>query len=247
MKPWHEQDAFWETMADKMFTPARLAEAAVDVQQILALVPVPLGAAVLDLCCGPGRHSIELARRGFSVKAVDRTRAYIDRARLKAQEQKLTSVDFVLGDMRTFREPGAFDLVVNLYTSFGYFNDPGDDLRVMQNIHDSLREGGALVMDVLGKEVLASRFRPRDWYEEDGVLFLEDRTISQGWSWIETRWIRIQGTQRSEFTLSHRLYSAAELSSLAAQAGFAKTRIYGSFEGIAYDHQARRLILAATK
>ncbi len=70
MKPWHEQDAFWETMAFKMFAPQRWQQAATDVDQLLALVPLPGGSHVLDLCCGPGRHSLELARRGFVVTMV---------------------------------------------------------------------------------------------------------------------------------------------------------------------------------
>lgn len=76
VKPWHEQDAFWQTMADKMFAAAQWEQAAIEVDQILALAEVPAGASALDLCCGPGRHSFELARRGFVVKGVDRTRSY---------------------------------------------------------------------------------------------------------------------------------------------------------------------------
>lgn len=149
--------------------------------------------------------------------------------------------------MRTYRQTEAFDLVINLFTSFGYFDDQDDDKLVLRNIFESLRPGGKLVLDVLRKEVLAAKFRPHDWYEEDGVVFLEDRVLSREWGWIETRWIRIDGAGREEFALSHRLYSAAELTSLAKQAGFAQVRAYGSLEGIPYDHQARRLVLVAAK
>ncbi|HTO21549.1 MAG TPA: methyltransferase domain-containing protein [Spirochaetia bacterium] len=247
MRPWHERDEFWETMADHMFTPARLAQAAEDIDHVLQLAAAPRGARVLDLCCGPGRHSLELARRGFTVTAVDRTQAYLDRAAAKARELGLQSVAFLKDDMREFRKPGAFDLVINLFTSFGYFEDPAEDLRVMENIRQSMEPGGKLVMEMLGKEPLAARFRPHDWYEEGGVLFLEDRVLSRDWSWIDTRWIRIEGTRRSEFTLSHRVYSAAELSALARRAGFIETRAFGSLEGIPYDHQASRLVLVATR
>ena len=108
MKPWHEQDAFWETMADKMFTPAQWEEAASEVDRILALVAVPAGATVLDLCCGPGRHSLELARRGFKVTGVDRTKRYIESAQAKASEKGLRSADFFVADMRTYRQPEVF-------------------------------------------------------------------------------------------------------------------------------------------
>lgn len=140
--------------------------------------------------------------------------------------------------MRTFRETETFDLVLNLFSSFGYFDDQAEDRQVMRNIYDSTRSGGKLVIDVLGKEVLAAMLRPHDWTEEDGVFFLEDRPLSRDWSWIETRWIRIDGALRTEFTLSDRLYSAAELSSLASEVGFADVRVYGSLGGIPHDHEA---------
>ena len=134
--------------------------------------------------------------------------------------------------MRTFRETEAFDIALNLFTSFGYFDDQAEDRQVMRNIYDSTRSGGKLVIDVLGKEVLAAKFRPHDWTEADGIFFLEDRALSRDWIWIETRWILIDGVQRTEFSLSHRLYSAAELSSLASEVDFADVRVYGSLERI---------------
>lgn len=81
MKPWHEQDAFWQTMADKMFTPSQWEQAAVEVDHLLALVKMAAGAAVLDLCCGPGRHSLELARRGFMVRVSTERKATSKRPR----------------------------------------------------------------------------------------------------------------------------------------------------------------------
>ena len=202
---------------------------------------------MLDLCCGPGRHSLELARRGYIVKGVDRTAKYLESARAKAAAEGLTNAEFVSGDMRTYREPMSFDLVLNLFTSFGYFDNQSEDAAVMRNIYSSLRPGGKMVLDVLGKEVLAAKFRPRDWHEQGSVMFLEERVLSRDWGWIEDRWIRIDGGERTEFTLSHRLYSAAELRTLVLTAGFAEVGAYGSLEGIPYDHRARRLVVVAHK
>ncbi|MBM4049039.1 MAG: class I SAM-dependent methyltransferase, partial [Planctomycetes bacterium] len=70
MKPWHEEDAFWQTFAPTMFGEPRWAAAGGEVDSMLALAKLAPGAAVLDLACGPGRHSLELARRGFKVTAV---------------------------------------------------------------------------------------------------------------------------------------------------------------------------------
>src|SRR5687768_4028043 len=86
----------------------RGAGAAGEVEQALALLgPLPAGAAVLDLCCGVGRHSIELARRGFCVTGVDRFEPFLDRARSAAADAGV-SVEWVRDDMRSFRRPGGF-------------------------------------------------------------------------------------------------------------------------------------------
>jgi len=156
-------------------------------------------------------------------------------------------VEFVQSDMRTFCRPDAFDAVVNLFTSFGYFEDPEDDRQVAMNMYRSLKPGGAFLIDMMGKEVLARIFRERDWYEEDGVLVLQERKVSKSWSWMENRWIIFKDDNRTELNLSHRIYSAVELTSLLAECGFTHVDAYGNLEGSAYDHLARRLVVVARK
>lgn len=245
-KPWHEQDAFWETVAPVLFVQRRWSDAPVEVEQVVYLLGLGSGAHVLDLCCGVGRHSLELARRGFQVTGVDRTRLYLDRASRRAEAEGL-KVEFVQSDMRTFCRPDAFDAVVNLFTSFGYFEDPEDDRQVAMNVYRSLKSGGAFLIDIVGKEVLARIFRERDWYEENGLLVLQERKVSKNWSWMESRWIMFKDNNRAELNLSHRIYSAVELASLLAECGFAHIDAYGNLEGIAYDHLARRLVVVARK
>jgi SAM-dependent methyltransferase len=245
-KVWHEDDAFWHTFAPGMFTPEIWEAVPVQVDQMLALLGIEPGARVLDLCCGPGRHSLELARRGYAVTGVDRTAEYLRRARRKARREGL-SVEFVKADMREFVRPGAFDAVVNMFTAFGYFRDPEDDARVLRNVRESLRPGGRLLIDVMGKEVLARIWLPRNWEERDGVLFLQERRATDDWSWIENRWIAIRGTDRHETQVSHRVYSAVELKRLLAECGFAEVHTFGDLDGSDYDHKARRLVALATR
>ena len=244
--PWHDQDDFWTAMAPFLFTDRHWADAPGQVEQALVLLDVMPGAKVLDLCCGPGRHAIELARRGLNVTAVDRTAVYLDRARDQAASEGF-EIEFVQEDMRDFCRPDAFDGAINLYTSFGYFEDPAEDRRVLVNIHRSLRDKGKLVLEMMGKEVLASIFRERDWREENGVILLEDRWISDDWSTANNRWTIIDGNTRQEFTISHRLYSATELTFLLMECGFASVDVYGSLAGGTYDHTAERLVVVAQK
>jgi SAM-dependent methyltransferase len=247
-EPWYEDDAFWGEMAPFLFDERRLLNAPMEVDAIIALLDVPEGARVLDLCCGVGRHAIELARRGFRVTGVDRTEIYLERARGTADAEGL-DVELVREDMRTFRRPGAFDVVLNLFTSFGYFDDPADDLRVLRHVHESLAPGGRFVAEMMGKEVLAERFQERDWNwigEGEGV-FLEERRITDDWGRCANRWILIRGDRRSEYRFVHRLYSAVELAALFREAGFSAVDAYGSLAGEPYDHLARRLVVVGRR
>jgi hypothetical protein len=96
-----------------------------------------------------------------------------------------------------------------------------------------------------GKENLARDFKERDWSMLDDVLLLEERKVSRDWTWIEARWIVIRGSERREFIVEHRLYSGQELRTLLLEAGFSSVDLYGSFDGTAYDHAARRLVAVA--
>lgn len=247
MTTWYEDDTFWETMAPMMFTERRLEATSDEVDEVVELLGLSPGTHILDLACGPGRHALELARRDFRVTGVDRTPAYLEQARQQAAGEGL-DIEFVHADMRDFRRPQAFDGAVNLFTSFGYFEDPDDDFQVVQNLCASLKPGGRLVMEMMGKEILARIFRERDWREsEDGILFLEERTVRDGWGWIDNRWIIIDGSERREFTLGHRLYSGAELAALLRKAGFGSVSIYGGLGGGPYDNTAPRLAAVARK
>ena len=246
VKPWHEQDAFWEAVAPVLFVQRRWSDAPAEVAQVVSLLGIEPGAHILDLCCGVGRHSLELARRGFQVTGVDRTRPYLDRAARQAEAEGL-KVEFVQSDMRAFCRPDAFDAVVNLFTSFGYFEDPEDDRQVAMNVYRSLKSGGVFLLEMMGKEVLARIFCERDWYEEDGVLILQERKITKNWGWMESRWILFADNNRTELKLSHRIYSAVELTSLLTGCGFTHVDAYGNLEGSTYDHLARRLVVVAHK
>jgi len=246
METWHENDDFWETMAPSMFSEERWDAAPVEIDQAISLLGVDPKGAILDLCCGPGRHSLELARRGFRVTGVDRTTAYLEKARKQAEREGL-AIEFVQDDMRRFCRPDTFDSVMMMFTSFGYFEKPAENRQVLANAYRSLKNQGTLVIEMMGKEVLARIFLERDWHEHDGVIFLQERKVNKNWSWIENRWIMLEGQNRREFKVSHWIYSAAELSALLKKCGFSSVDVYGDLEGAPYDHTAKRLVAVAHK
>jgi len=243
---WYEDDNFWEVMAPKLFGEKLLIDTKQEVEQIISLLEIAPDSKVLDLCCGQGRHSLELTRRGFITTGVDRTSKYLEKAKSDANEQNL-SIEFIRDDMRYFRRSHYFDAVIIMYTSFGYFNEPLENMQVLHNSYDSLKENGSLLIDLMGKEIVARIFCERESYELNGITYIEERKVTNNWNWIENRWIMIKDNNRQEFRLSHWLYSANELSRMFKDAGFSSIKIFGNLEGSPYDHKAERLIALARK
>jgi SAM-dependent methyltransferase len=248
IKSWHEDDYFWETWGPVMFTPQKIADAVEEIDQVIKLLSIKRRDCVLDLCCGIGRHSLELARRGYQVTGVDRTTGYLDKARKQAKEESL-DIEFVQGDMRLFSRPGTFDIAISMYTSFSYFENPQEDKRVVENVFESLKTGGRFIIQMHGKETLAKIFTERRWNEnkEDGVIVLYEMKVSQNWSWMENRWIMLKGNKRIENKLSHRLYAGSEIAALVRDCGFTRVDVYGDLEGNPYDHTARQLVAVGYK
>ena len=245
-KAWYERDDFWKLLAPALFTSERMLSAKEEVEHLLSLLALQAGAGICDLCCGVGRHSLELAQRGFSVTGVDRTELYLQEARKKAEAKGL-QIRFVQEDMRKFCEANAFDAVINVFTSFGYFEEAADDKRVLENVYTSLKDGGKLLIDIMGKEVLARIFQEKRWVEEDGVIVLEEAKLSEDWSSLESRWIIIRDGRQDEYRIRLRLYSASELSELLKGCGFGQVNVYGDLSGLPYDLAAKRLVLVAHK
>ena len=229
-----------------MFHAGRLSAAEPEVDGFLRLAGLSPGAAVLDLCCGVGRHALALARKGFRVTGVDRTRAYLDRAAAQAQERNL-DVEFVCEDMRLFQRPGAFDAAIWFYTSIGFFEDDAEDLRVMERVFASLKPGGVLAIETRGREDVRRDFQERDWHEREDELILEERAPSEDWSRMEVRWIRVHGAKRGEARFNLRLYSSLELKGMLTRAGFREVETRGDLDGRPYDEEATRLVLLARK
>lgn len=243
---WHENDEFWILWAPLIFNEERLEGTSNEIDRIVQIIDLQPGTAILDMGCGPGRHALELARRGFKVTGVDRTKSYLQKA-IEAAHAEGLEVDFLNRDMREFRSPHTFGATISLFTSFGYFEDRNENQLVLQNIYESLIPGGFLVLDTMGKEVLARNFTEKIWEEKDGTLFLREHHISRDWSWLDTSWITVRGGDVREFKVSHWVYSGVELKTMLETAGFKTIEIYGSLDGIPYDQAAKRLVAVAQK
>lgn len=246
MTEWFEDESFWAETYPFLFPSERLEAAEEEVEKILALVAFD-GDSILDLCCGPGRHALALAKRGFRVTGVDRTSFLLDKARERGQLEGV-EVEWILEDMRNFVREGAYDLALSLFTSFGFFDDREDDLKVLRNLLRSLRPEGACVIDVLGKERLAKIFLPTTSHEApDGSVIVQRHEIFDDWSRIRNEWILIRDGETRSFKFHHSLYSGYELKESLLEVGFSKVRIFGNFDGDEYGTEASRLVAVGWK
>jgi SAM-dependent methyltransferase len=247
MSDWFADERFWTEVYPFEFTPAVIATGAAEVDKLLRLGQVPRSGLALDLGCGPGRHAVALARRGFAVTGVDLSPSLLAQAERAAATAGVT-LELVKADMRDFTRPETFDLAVCLFTSFGYFEDRGDDARVLRGIHRSLRAGGVLVMDVMGKERVARIFQATAVRKgPDGSELRERHAILDDWTRVRSEWTVARNGQTQTFEFDVRVYSGQELKDLLGQAGFTSVQLYGGFDGRPYGLDAERLVAVAVR
>ena len=243
---WFADESIWKDLYPFTFPESAFAVAEEQVEKILRLTGAR-GGQVLDLCCGPGRHVVALTKRGFAVTAVDRTRFLLEHARARVAQANL-SVEFVLEDMRRFRRPATFDLIINFFTSFGYFDDQADDFRVLELVRKNLRPGGVFVLEMVSKERLARLFQATTSTElPNGDLLFERHEIVDDWTRVRNRWTLIRAGTTRTFDFTHRIYSGQEMKDLLTKAGLADVRLYGDLDGGSYDLETQRLVAVARR
>ncbi|MEU3961762.1 class I SAM-dependent methyltransferase [Streptomyces buecherae] len=240
-----QDDDFWTEFYDFLFSDQRFTQAE-DLLDTSPLLNLPAGARVLDLCCGPGVFTVPLARRGYAVTGVDRSPAMLERARALSVERSAPAT-YVEADVRAYAQPGAFDVVLNMFTSFGYFEDPADNARALRTMHDSLAPGGTLLLDLAGKELLAGRVTPPKVVRRGDDLLVQTDTVLDDWARLRSDWVLVRGDRVTRASLVWFVYSAVELRQMAREAGFTRIEVFGDFDGRPYDQDAQRLILRATR
>jgi len=151
-------------------------EAAALISRLIDRLPIARGATVLDLGCGTGRHARVLASNGCHVLGIDLSAGSIRQA--KASEGP--NLWFRRQDMRLPFGNDVFDFVVNLFTSYGYFEDPADDLTVIHNIARSLKAGGRVVLDYLNTARAVKELARSEVVERDGVAYRISRWTDAG-------------------------------------------------------------------
>jgi D-alanine-D-alanine ligase len=225
-----------------------------DVDFILSAAAVQPHSSILDLCCGQGRHCLELARRGYkNVMGVDRSRYLIRLAKKRAQNESL-QVLFKEGDARNPRiNENSVDCVAIMGNSFGYFSDKQDDEKVLTTVGKILRPTGQLVLDIIDGAYMGEHFEKRSWEWIDEHHFVNrERSISSDRERLISREVIVNdetGVIADQF-YAERLYTKESITKLLEKCGFRNIRHHGQAESASDRDQdlgmmARRMLISA--
>jgi SAM-dependent methyltransferase len=245
-------DAWYESWFDsplyeQLYANRDDAEAAKLTKWIAEVLPPAQYPEVLDMGCGRGRHSLLLAGKGYQVTGVDLSPRAINIARRKAEENNMPNVRFVTGDMRTW-QGGPFSLVCNLFTSFGYFEDNDDNLRIIGNMQVNLREGGGLVMDYLNPETVQRTLVPEETVAVGEMTcritrHIENDTVVKSLSFVSST----DGKSMS-FQERVKLYGKEWFESAFVNLGMSLQSIRGDYTGGLFDPSSSpRMVMVVRK
>ena len=196
--------------------------------------------SVLDLGCGAGRHTKALFERWWTV-GLDLSMALLKVARIESSD-----APYVRSDMRELPfADESFDLVVNLFTSFGYFEEDSDHARVLARVRAATRRGGTFVIDFLNAGHVRRKLVPYEERVENGITIEQRRTISSDDRFVEKR-IRLR-ERGKEYIERVRLLSAADLERMLGAAGFDVLKRFGDYNGAGWSESSPRTILFASR
>ncbi|WP_415382709.1 class I SAM-dependent methyltransferase [Halosimplex sp. TS25] len=240
-------DVFRRHLEDK------LAEATAETEDLLALLAdngvEPTTA--LDVACGIGRHAVELADRGVSVRGIDISESYLGRARERADERGVIErATFERADMRDLGDrTEEYDLVSNLWTSFGYYDD-ATNRAVLRGMYDRTADDGALVIELVNREGVLADFRPAGVPEDGDALVVESADYDPETARMETTRRVFAETDggydyEGEMVYDVRLYAPAELAASCREAGFADVSLYAGLDGAPLERESTRLVVVA--
>lgn len=227
---------FNTTLYEKVYANRDDQEAALLADFIETLIPPTHYPELLDLACGRGRHSVNMARKGYRVTGVDLAPRAIKAAEERAAAEGVHSVSFYVGDMRTL-SGGPYDAVLNLFTSFGYVEEDAENAAVLENVESLLKPGGVFIQDYLNPGFVRTTLIPHEEQTIGEITCQIERKI-EGDMVIKT--ILFPGDRNSEparFSERVKLYDSDWFQKYLTASGLTLTAVYGDYEGGDYDPQ----------
>ena len=215
------------------------------VDLIVKNVSVEKNAKVLDFACGAGRHSILFAQKGLDVTGVDLSENLLKLAKQSARENGL-DINFINSDVRHFAINTKFDLIVSLFTSFGYFESDKENFDFFHKVFHYLNKSGYFVIDYLNKNYVEKNLKPETLLETDEGLVIQKRKIEND-RVVKEISIDKNGSSKKYFE-SVKMYDDFIMKDELVKTGFTIKHVFGDFSGNDFEKEnSKRLIIIAQK
>lgn len=212
---------------------------------LLRELSVAPGARIVDLGCGHGRHTNELARRGYPVMGVDMVMGFLERAREEARREDL-GVDYALGDARGLGAVESFDHAICLFDAFGFLDDAGNEEH-LRSVASALVPGGTLLLDVRNRDWVVRNILPVTVLDKGDDLMVDRHVFDTVTGRLVDRRTYVRGGRVRTVTFSIRLYGLGELTALLRQAGLVVEKAWGGWDGAGVSMSRNRLLVMARK
>ncbi len=218
------------------------------IEFICAELALTAGAKILDLCCGPGKYAIELAHRGFTVVGIDLSENYVSIAR-RVAEKEGQSVQFLMSDMREIPFVCQFDAVINVGTSYGFFDAEDDNKQVIKAVAKSLKPGGAFLLEMANREYYSKNFGAIEWRRrKDGSVMLIQREFDYIRGRIDTTFETLSdGKSVAKWHSSWRAYTLAEVAAMLKDANLILSSVFGDWARNEYSVDSKRMVVISKK
>jgi len=208
---------------------------------------IPADARILDLCCGPGRYAVELAHRRYEVVGLDINDAYIGLARQLAAREGVQAT-FLTGDMREIPFENHFDAIINVGTSFGFFDSEGKNRRVIKGVARALKFRGVFLLEMGNRDYYLKHFTAKDWWRrKTGQVVLVQREFDYVQSRIDQITEVLDSGRVERWSLSWRAYTLAELVGILTRAGMALSCVYGGWDQSQYSVDSPRMLVVSER
>jgi SAM-dependent methyltransferase len=191
-------------------------------------ITIPKNSIILDAACGMGRHSILLSRLGHTVFGFDLSRSFLKIA-VESNSDSNTNANFFCADIRHVLFKKSFALILNLFTSFGYFESDIENFRFIRNSNLFMRENGYFILDYMNKNFLTNNLIQKTRKEYDDFDVIEEREI-KGDRVIKNIIINREGKKKI-FLESVKLYSVNKIEDEFRKSEYKLVRLFGDYDG----------------
>jgi len=223
-----------------------------EVSGVIKLCNLKKGDKILDAPCGYGRHSLGLALRGFGVTGVDINKEHLGIGRKSLKKLKLVNADFYRRDIRKLNFKNKYDAVINMFYSFGFFDDFIDDMKTLENFYRVLRKGGKFLMHTF---ITLPKIENGDYKKRDirtlvtgnKLELFREYDYKTKREFGEWSLVTKNGKKHKLAPYSMRIYTDIEYIGMCTKVGFSKIDVYGGWKGEKYKDSSELMIVVATK